>query len=573
MQTDDCALQTGEPHARAALAAQLRELVERDAKLAREAAETLLAATPPHERSSRALSLCVVGIAELAAGRYAGAQEALSQALALTSEQESLELRADILNQLAICSYHQDHFEDAMATGLEGLSLSRAAGARLLEAAALHTIGWVYHNFGLYQDALESFLAELAILSERETEGVRRALSLAGASVAYSRLQEFGKAMTYLESALALARQQGDARAQAFSLSILGLVVDERREYGRALEYYRESLAFYRELDDPLELARLYTLIGEAERKLGRLAAAQEAFSSAFEALERQPSASNAIELHLALCYLNYQKLDSAQALEHLYAARALTDEDAAPADAYRVQRALAEAYKMQGDFRRALAHFETFHALKERVQREAELRKAKGQLLHFDVERLQHEREMFRLKHVELARAYSQLEALSVRDPLTQLYNRHHLNQQLAREVTRAQRYGRPLSLMFCDIDDFKGVNDRFSHAVGDQVLRVVADILMKRTRAADVRARYGGEELVVIFSETDLESAVAICQKIRRTVERYDWRSVRDGLAVTLSLGVAELREGDTPESLMARADEKLYEAKRAGKNRVAS
>ncbi len=572
MYTDDIALQAKHPRSSAQANQQLRELVETDAELAATLARALLAALPAHDQANRAQAVRTLGVAQVKAGRYDLAQDTLAEALELTGDEASLEARADILNHLSVCNFYLDSFENALAFGLEGLSISRTVGARLLEASALHIIGWVYDNFGLYQDALESFLAELALLSELDIEGARRAFSLNGAAVAYRQLQDYGKAATYLESALAIARSSGEVRAQALTLSNLGALLDDRRDYVQALQYYRESLALYQTLDDPRELARLWLSMGQALHRLNDLEAAKEAFTKALAQLELRSSAVLAIDTHLNLSYLSYQMLEPAQGLEHLYAARALTDEDAAPADAYRVHRALAEAYKMQGEFRRALAHFETFHALKERVQREADLRKAKGQLLQFDVERLQHEREMYRLKHVELARAYSQLEAISVRDPLTNLHNRHYLNQQLAREVTRAQRYRRPISLMLCDIDNFKRVNDSFSHAVGDEVLKIIAEILIKRTRATDVRARLGGEELVAVFPETALGDAQAICEKIRQAVAGYPWAAIHPDLAVTLSVGVAELGEDDTPASLMARADAKMYEAKNLGKNRVA-
>jgi two-component system, cell cycle response regulator len=119
--------------------------------------------------------------------------------------------------------------------------------------------------------------------------------------------------------------------------------------------------------------------------------------------------------------------------------------------------------------------------------------------------------------------------------------------------------------------MDFFKEVNDRFSHAVGDAVLRRVASILLESSRSPDIVSRYGGEEFLLILPETDLEGALALAERVRAGVERYPWEGLAPGLSVTISIGVACLEEGGTPESLVATADLRLYQAKRVGRNRV--
>ncbi len=124
----------------------------------------------------------------------------------------------------------------------------------------------------------------------------------------------------------------------------------------------------------------------------------------------------------------------------------------------------------------------------------------------------------------------------------------------------------------MVADIDDFKRVNDRFSHAVGDRVLRTVGDLLRSTLRPTDLAARYGGEEFVLAFPETDVAGARALCETLRRAVETYSWTELHPGLRVTLSLGCSDLEPGLTShETMLAAADAKLYHAKRTGKNQV--
>ena len=164
-----------------------------------------------------------------------------------------------------------------------------------------------------------------------------------------------------------------------------------------------------------------------------------------------------------------------------------------------------------------------------------------------------------------------SELERQSREDGLTGLYNRRYLDGRLDFEVKRAQRYNRQIALAMADVDRFKGVNDQHSHMVGDDVLRTIANILRTQCRSIDIIARYGGEEFLLCFPETTHENALTVCEKIRRQVEEYDWHRLQPGLSVTLSVGVAAAPPEYDVDALIAAADEKLYEAKRGGRNRV--
>jgi diguanylate cyclase (GGDEF)-like protein len=161
-----------------------------------------------------------------------------------------------------------------------------------------------------------------------------------------------------------------------------------------------------------------------------------------------------------------------------------------------------------------------------------------------------------------------------STRDALTQLYNRKYLGERLAAEVAYAHRHGTLLSLALFDLDHFKRINDSFGHLAGDVVLRVVAAQVQRTVRAEDVLARYGGEEFVVLVRGIEHKGVRALAERVRGCVERLSipWESRT--LKVTVSIGVASLSERGpkgTVEALLALADERLYQAKGAGRNRV--
>lgn len=178
---------------------------------------------------------------------------------------------------------------------------------------------------------------------------------------------------------------------------------------------------------------------------------------------------------------------------------------------------------------------------------------------------------EAFNRMSEELGQAHEQLRELSIRDPLTQLYNRRHFNEQAARLFEQAQRYEHPLTLMIGDLDHFKQINDHFSHAVGDEVLRRVGRLFVEQVRKSDVVARYGGEEFVIAFAETDCKQAWQLCDNLRRAVEGHPWHEVHPQLRVTVSMGLCGDLQLGSAERLLGEADVQLYRAKHAGRNRV--
>jgi two-component system cell cycle response regulator len=155
--------------------------------------------------------------------------------------------------------------------------------------------------------------------------------------------------------------------------------------------------------------------------------------------------------------------------------------------------------------------------------------------------------------------------------DGLTGLYNHRHLQERLQQEIDRAQRYGRPLSVVMADLDRFKRFNDAHGHPRGDEVLIRVAQTLRQVSRAADIVARYGGEELTLILPETPAAEAGVLAERARQRVEAM---AIGEGEArVTLSLGVAAFAPGMSKEALIEAADAALYSAKHRGRNRVCS
>ncbi|MGE5576957.1 MAG: GGDEF domain-containing protein [Syntrophothermus sp.] len=166
-----------------------------------------------------------------------------------------------------------------------------------------------------------------------------------------------------------------------------------------------------------------------------------------------------------------------------------------------------------------------------------------------------------------ELAASYEEAWTLAITDEQTGLANRRLFEQRLQEEIQRAERYNRGLTLVMLDIDDFKLYNDTHGHLAGDKMLAAIAAVLKENVRSIDLAARYGGEEFALILPETDQGGAFTIMERVRQLVENSP------AVEVTVSAGIATYpRDGVTREELIHSADQALYQAKAAGKNRIA-
>ncbi|WP_338477954.1 GGDEF domain-containing protein [Pseudomonas trivialis] len=159
-----------------------------------------------------------------------------------------------------------------------------------------------------------------------------------------------------------------------------------------------------------------------------------------------------------------------------------------------------------------------------------------------------------------------------ALRDPLTQTGNRIAMDQTLQREIDMARRHLNPLSLLMLDIDHFKHINDTHGHSAGDNVLRAVAASIKGQLRNVDMVFRYGGEEFLILLSNTSREAAAMVGERLRQAAQAEDYWADDTRIDLTVSLGCSTLLAAESAESLLRRADNALYVAKREGRNRLA-
>lgn len=170
----------------------------------------------------------------------------------------------------------------------------------------------------------------------------------------------------------------------------------------------------------------------------------------------------------------------------------------------------------------------------------------------------------------IERANVYAEVLKHATLDALTGLNNRRQFEIRLKQEYASATRQKHPLCAMMTDIDFFKSINDTYGHAVGDKVLKSVANVIKEQLREYDIPSRYGGEEFCILLPQTRIEEANIVAQRLRAAVEK-NIIDEKQKISVTISIGLSQLKEGDTAEDLYKRADKALYEAKERGRNRV--
>jgi diguanylate cyclase (GGDEF)-like protein len=514
---------------------------------------------------------------------FDGALDRLQRAFVLLDQAGEVRGRGDVLNGIAHVRLRRGEHAEAIRLHLEALRIHRSTGDAIGESSSLHLLGIAAHASGEYASALEYNQASMA-LREQAGDNVGLGYSLINIGIVHGQFGDLESLLDYMQRALVI-HEGGDPHAVIVCLMNIGNAYAELGDYDRALDYLLRASEGIVARGDHADRAHCLGVIGQVHERRGDDAEARSYFLQSLELSRRLGVRIYEPEVMIRLGVLCLRQGEADAGLAHLHAALRSAQRQEAREHVYAAHEALAEAYERQGDTARALEHHRAFHTVWREVYGTETNVRIQNVRVQAEVQQSQREAEILREKNEALTRAdeekarlleqlrvqATELERQTREDALTGVFNRRHLDTLLATEWERAVRFGRPLTLAMLDIDHFKQINDRFSHSVGDDVLRTVARILRENTRGVDVVARYGGEEFCLILVETRLDEGAQLCERLRASIEAHDWSEVRPGLAVTVSAGVAGLHEADAPDALLAAADVRLYAAKHAGRNRV--
>lgn len=480
----------------------------------------------------------------LEAGDFAAATRHGERALALLAGRPPCETAADATLTLTWIALHAGSYADALRYGWQALEVAEAAGLPYWESGAHDALGCLYADGHDHDEALARFTLALGI-ARRHGFADRESTALDNLAAAYDDIGDHERALETALAALELARRDGLVHRQLATLSKAASQLAKLGRADEALPLVEEAFALGYPLPRSIRWLALLEATGRVHLARGALDAAEARLTEALELADELGVAPVQATCHRLLADLREQQGSFREALAELRRAEQISA-------AISGERIASQ-----------LAFLKVAHQI-ETARRDAEIHRLRAATLQKEME---HER-----------RAVTRLERLASSDALTGLHNRRHVLEIAAREVQRALRTGRPLTVLLLDVDRFKRVNDQHGHAVGDQVLAGIARILRHAARDGDAVARYGGEEFLLLLPDTALAGGTDAAERLRLTIGRTPLETSAGTLAISASIGAAELddglREVDHGEvlgSLLDRADQALYKAKRGGRNRV--
>ena len=553
------ALPPDAPARPAALIAVAREVLHRAPLRAIEVAtEAAALALDGGDLALRFEALCVVASGCLSLSDFVAAESTISTLGALVdSEARS----ARHLSLRAMRAQRGGDLQGALALTFEALRLwERSGEATSRRAASTHNLaGNLLAQFADFAGAIEHFHRALSLYAEDPDDDVTAVIAN-NLGRAYRELGHHSAAEEVFLTTLSRFPADDDSFVRTILTLNLGQLLVDAGRSAEAVGILTDALVISQARGYARATGGLLHSLGLAHQAAGDLAEAGRRFEAAHEvraALGEQADLTDT-QVRYAALLVEMGRADEAVAM-----LGPLLDGPTAHAwlriraDALLLLHHIARA---RGELERALDLHVAYHdQCKVFLDDRATLR---CQALHVrhQVQQLARERET---EHaLRLA-----TEVLAQTDPLTGLPNRRHVDGHIDAAVATHQ----PFALVFADIDHFKQVNDRFSHAVGDAVLRSVARVLQSTLRSGDVVGRYGGEEFVLVFPGCGLEAARQACERLRAAIRAHDWAQLHPELTLTISFGVAATKGDRDRAEMLAAADGALYRAKANGRDRV--
>ena len=418
---------------------------------------------------------------------------------------------ARCLNNQGVVWIRRGDLEEGLRNLREARAIVDELGIPVERARVRVNLGYVYQLLSRF-DAGRQELDEACAIAAIQYSAYRTAalLNLTRLELAQGHIEQASATLQRVNAELVTGNQFGEIEA----LLLHGLIASGRGEYAAAIGYFGQGIAKAQVAHALREQKELVEALSQAHASAGEYRAAFDAVGAA---------ARLEVTLRRERAMLQVATLNERRAAQ-----KALREAEQALAAEHALRETLADLEHVKQDLERAAAKNSVLLAVLNRQSRE---------------------------------------------DSLTGLLNRRALDAELSRECMRAARHGRPLALALLDVDDFKRINDEFSHATGDDVLVAVARCLDVARRGSDLVARLGGEEMVVVFPETTAEEAQRACELMRASLAAFDWSTLGLGLhnKITASIGLATYQENDSPRALLHRADQAMYAAKRGGKDRV--
>ncbi len=461
-----------------------------------------------------------------------------------------------ISNMLGMCCSELGFMEQGLRYFYRTLAAARELDSADHLAMIFSNLGDFQHNHGNYEDALH-FLEEAKAIQSKSRLGLLGPLIACNLAQTQLALGKFEAALATIEPFLELDTRavrigKGD---NAFLFAIAAHVRTSQGNWGDARALIDKAMMMATSSGQQSIVVQCHLVHGLIERGEGNLEASLAAFK---EAESRQTNVKDP-----------YFSLQIPKQLARAYARLGRWNE------AYDYLNQYQQLYqRSMTDAARARSHVLLLQSELQNAERARDLAQAKHAASEHAREDLQQMNEELARKVVEIERLQAQLREQAIRDPLTNLYNRRYLQEQLVNAIKLSDRHHYSTAVVLIDLDYFKAVNDQFGHSMGDKVLVELGRLLVANIRGSDFACRYGGEEFCVVLCDVDLAFA---CQRIELILSQFHALVVEEsGMKIkelTFSAGVATYpQHGKTPEMLISAADSALYKAKAKGRNQIA-
>lgn len=416
------------------------------------------------------------------------------------------------------------------------LFLSEELNQLLQVASAKHDLALAYSSAGKIDVGI-SMLTEVSEILKPIDDEWFKVLTKMNLAMSYSNMGDFDKALALLQQCLAFAEQNSHDTAKLFVFSMYSHVYYDKGEYQQALHWLNKQIC------------------------LSKILAVEDDYDFIFE----------------AQILLKLKEYDQVERVLNQVMLKDNVDLEI-KTEIYKI---FAECYAQQEKYIESIEMYVNYSESNEVLAKKLGLKSLETSEAISDLESLRHEAEqaktnnlLLQEKVTELDKLQNEYYQLSIHDSLTGIPNRRYITEFLTTTFAAAIRYQGGFGLALLDIDRFKLVNDNFSHQVGDTVLKQIAEILKNHVRQSDAVARFGGEEFILTFQEDSITDSVAFCERVRKSIEDYDWEIIAKDLKITASFGIASLVTVPSAkrfEDLISYADKKLYESKDKGRNCV--
>jgi diguanylate cyclase (GGDEF)-like protein len=476
------------------------------------------------------------------------------------------------LSMLALHRLRLDELQASIVAGEAALDLLSPADP--LRSEVHSTLGLAYLNVGLTKQAIEH--STLALQAARKSQDKRAEIqALSRVGLTYEEAGEPNQSIEAGREAVALARVHGDAELKFMALHNLSVTLsgiarisdlpaaDRQSMLQEAVDCERGANEHAHEAGNAHRMLVSIAALGDALVHLGQRDEAVTILQAAltWPVIQDLPRTRLLIEISLAHADRDIDVDRSIEAYCNLAKSSELHTN---PTLEIKVRRSLHELCKAAGHYEMALENFERYVELKlAEIEQTAGLQ-ARVLLNRLDVEQARHDADLANTRALEFER-------IADHDPLTGLHNRRALNHSVPNAILASHQTGQPLCFAVLDIDHFKSVNDTYGHGVGDRVIVTVAEIIASIDSSVRLAARIGGEEFLLVV-DNHIDGTVELSERLRLRVAEHDWTPVVAGeLAITVSVGVAQLNAAEEMRHILSRADDALFAAKRQGRNRV--